>query len=117
MDKNATSGMHERSWSGKPRKLGPEARSRPYDPSATLSDPRFVQQALLQALREGDFQAVMEIYRAHLRVLNRSHIAKALNISRQSVHKMLKPSGAPSLKTFAAFMKILRTRTAESSSE
>jgi len=111
MHKNATSGTRGRSWSGKPRELGPDARSRPYDPSATLSDPVFVQQALLQALREGDFQAVVEIYRAHLRVLNRSHTAKALNISRQSVHKMLKPSGTPSLKTFTAFMRILRART------
>lgn len=111
MHKNATSGTHESSWSGKPRKLGTGARSHPYDPTATLRDPKFVQQALLQALLEGDFPAILEIYRAHLRVLNRSHIAKALNISRQSVHKMLKPTGTPSLKTFIAFMRILRTRT------
>lgn len=112
MRKNATSGTHEGSWSGKPRELGPDAKSRPYDPSSTLSDPSFVQQALLQALLEGDFKAVVEIYRAHLRVLNRSHTAKALNITRQSVHKMLKPSGTPSLKTFTAFMRILRAQTA-----
>lgn len=63
--------------------------------------------AILQALMEGDFEAVIGIYRAHLRVLNRTHAAKALHVSRQYVHKMLQPSNTPSLRTFASFMRLL----------
>ena len=92
---------------GKLRKLGPDSKACPYDPSASLRDPKFVRKAILQALVEGDFEAVIDIYRAHLRVLNRSHAAKALHVSRQYVHKMLKPSNTPSLRTFAAFMRLL----------
>lgn len=97
---------------GRPRKLGPRAQARPYDPSASLSDPGFVQKAILQALREGDFEAVVEIYRAHLRVLNRTHAAKALQVSRQYVHKMLQPFNTPSLRTFASFMRLLAQEAA-----
>jgi len=99
--------MHAESWSGKPRKLGPDAKARSYDPSASLRNPKFVQKAILQALLEGDFEAVIDIYRAHLRVLNRTRAAAALHVSRQYVHKMLKPSNTPSLRTFAAFMRLL----------
>jgi DNA-binding phage protein len=97
-----------KSWNGKLRKRGPESRARPYDPSASLRDPRFVSKAIIQALIEGDFEAVIGIYRAHLRVLNRTHAAKALHVSRQYIHRMLKPSNTPSLRTFAAFMKALK---------
>jgi len=64
-------------------------------------------------LQEGDYAAVIGIYRAHLRILNRTHAAKALKVSRQYIHKMLKPSNTPSLRTFAAFMKALGESPAE----
>lgn len=107
MAKKETSPAREKSWDGKMIKLSPNTLSRPYDPTITLRDPKFIREALLEALAEGDFQGVVDIYRAHLRVLNRSRTAKALHISRQSIHKMLKPAGNPSLRTFTAFMKYL----------
>lgn len=108
MGRKKTSKGRGKSWSGKPRKLGPSAKARPYDPAASLRNPRFVQKAILQALKEGDFDAVTEIYRAHLRVLNRTKTARALKVTRQYVHKMLAGvSPNPSLRTFAAFMKVL----------
>jgi len=114
MAKNGISYVREGSWSGKPRKLGPDAKARPYDPSASLRNPKFVQKAILRALLEGDFEAVIDIYRAHLRVLNRTRAAAALNVSRQYVHKMLKSANTPSLRTFAAFMRLLEQEAAAS---
>ncbi len=108
MDKIKTSLTREKSWNGKFLKLRPDSASRPYDPTVTLRDPVFIHKAILQALGEGDFEAVVEIYRAHLRVLNRTRAAKGLGISRQSVHKMLRSGNTPSLKTFTAFMKLLK---------
>jgi DNA-binding phage protein len=93
-------------------KLGPDSLSRPFDPTIELRDPKFIQQAIYEALADGDFPGVVQIYRAHLRVLNRTRAAKSLKISRQSVHKMLKPSANPSLRTFTAFMKFLKNSAA-----
>lgn len=108
MARTETSRKHAKSWSGKPLKLRPEHNTRVYDPTVTLRDPAFIKKTMLQALAEGDFNDVVDIYRSHLRVLNRTRSAKILNVSRQSIHKMLKPSGTPSLRTFTAFMKFLQ---------
>ena len=81
--------------------------SRPFDPTDELRDPKFIRTAILQALGAGAYDDVVRIYRAHLRVLNRSHTAKAMGVSRQYIHKMLKSPNTPSLRTFTAFMRIL----------
>jgi DNA-binding phage protein len=107
MAKTAISHKRAKSWSGKPLKLRPGHLSRPFDPTIELRDPKFIRTAILQGLALGDFEGVVATYRAHLRVLNRTRSAKTLHVSRQSIHKMLRPNGNPSLKTFTAFMKFL----------
>lgn len=107
MAKRKTSQKRGKSWNVKLRKLKLDAMARPYDPTVSLRDPKLVQQAILQALREGDFDAVISIYRAHLRVLNRSRTARAMNVSRQYIHRMLRAPNTPSLRTFTAFMRAL----------
>ncbi len=94
-------------WDVTPRKLAPNAKVRVHDPTITLRDPKLIREGILEALQEGDYEAVIEIYRAHLRVLNRTRAAKALKVSRQYVHKMLKSSNTPSLRTFTSFMRLL----------
>ncbi|MFC1679812.1 helix-turn-helix domain-containing protein [Elusimicrobiota bacterium] len=109
MDRKRISRKRDGSWSGRPRRLGPRSKASSYDPTVTLRDPVFVQKAILQALREGDFESVLGIWRAHLRALNRSRSAKALKISRQYLHRILNGrSKSPSLRTFAAFMRALK---------
>jgi len=90
------------------RKLRPGAAVRPYDPAATLGDPKFVQKAIIEALLDGDCESVMEIYSAHLRVLNRSQAAAKLHVSRQHVHRMMSNPN-PRMDTFARFMGLLKT--------
>ena len=106
--------LHKRAefWRGTEVRLKPGANVRPHDPTITLRDPHFIREALWQALQEGDYESVIVIYRAHLRVLNRTRTAQALKVSRQYVHKMLKPSNTPSLRTFTAFMGLLRQEAA-----
>ena len=89
------------------RKLRPGASVRPYDPSRTLGDPKFVQKAIVAALLDGDYDAVMDIYSAHLRVLNRSKTAAMLHVSRQHVHRMMSNPN-PRMDTFARFMGLLK---------
>ncbi len=90
------------------RKLRPGTSVRPYDPTKTLGDPKFIQKAIIEALLDGDFESVMEIYSAHLRVLNRSKTAARLHVSRQHVHRMMS-SPNPRMDTFARFMGLLKT--------
>lgn len=90
-----------------PRKLRPGFVLREHDPSVRLGDPVFIRRAILEALAEGDYEAVTEIYRAHLRVLNRSHGAKVMGVSRGYFHRLLRPSTEPSLPTFVKFMHLL----------
>lgn len=109
MTKNGTSRKHAASWRGRTVTLRPDSTTRPYDPTDTLRDPAFIQKAILQGLKLGDYEGVLETYRAHLRVLNRTHAAKAMGVSRQYIHKMLKSStNNPSMRTFVTFMKLLR---------
>ncbi len=88
-------------------KLRPGATVKPYDPSKTLGDPKFVQKAIIEALLDGDADAVMEIYSAHLRVLNRTKTAAKLHVSRQHVHRMMNNPN-PTMDTFARFMGLLK---------
>lgn len=90
------------------RKLRPGASVRPYDPAKTLGDPKFIQKAIIEALLDGDYKSVMEIYSAHLRVLNRSEAAAKLHVSRQHVHRMMSNPN-PRMDTFARFMGLLKT--------
>lgn len=108
MDKTGISSKRGGSKIVQARKLRPGAAVRPYDPSRTLGNPKFVQKAIIEALLDGDCEAVMEIYSAHLRVLNRSQAAAKLHVSRQHVHRMMR-SPNPRLDTFARFMGLLKT--------
>jgi len=81
---------------------------RSYDPSAKLSDPDFVKRAVIEALEEGDDEAVVAILRAHLRVLNRSRAAAQMKVSRQHVHRLLSGARKPSLPMLGAFMRLLK---------
>lgn len=104
------------SWLGKPLKLRPGANVKEHDPSIRLRDPVFIRKAIFEALAQGDYEAVTEIYRAHLNTLNRSKGAKAMGVSRPYYHKLLRPSTEPSLPTFVKFMHLLKTEQSGRSS-
>ena len=108
MAKAKTSYMRAASLRETPRKLRPGANVREHYPSISLSDPKLIRAAILESLDDGDYEDVLDIYRSHLRVLNRTHAAKAMGVSRQYIHKMLKAPNKLSLKTFVSFMKTLK---------
>lgn len=109
MAKHGTSRTRGAFWSAKPRRLKETSTAIPHDPTVSLRNTQLVRAAILDALAEGDFEAVSEIYRAHLRVLNRTRTAKAMKVSRTYIYKMMKARPNPSLRTFTAFMRALAT--------
>lgn len=108
MAKIATSEKRGTSWLGKPLKLRPGSTTRDYDPTEELRDPEFIKKAVLQAIAEGDDEAVVTILRAHLRVLNRSKTAAQMHVSRQAVHRLIAGSRKPSLPMLGSFMRLLQ---------
>ena len=112
MGKLEISQKHERFSAGMLHKLRPGSAVKDHDPSVRLGNPRFIRKAIFEALTEGDYEAVTEIYRAHLRVLNRARGAKAMGVSRQYFYKLLRPSTEPSLPTFVKFMHLLKEEQA-----
>lgn len=112
MARIATSARRGQSWLGKPRRLRAGASARDFNPAEELRDPQFVKKAVLQAVEAGDDEAVVEILRAHLRVVNRSQAAASMNVSRQFVHRIIAGSRKPSLPTLGAFMRLLNMEEA-----
>ena len=104
-----TSERRGASWLGKPRKLRPGASIRDHEPAIKLRDPLFVRKAVLEAIAEGDDEAIATIIQAHLRVLNRTRAARQMRMSRQFIHRLIAGSLTPSLPTLGAFMRLLKT--------
>lgn len=108
MAKKETSKKRGESWQFPVFELKPDAAVRSYDPSVRLRDPAFIQKAVLEAISDGDDEAVVTILRAHLRVLNRSRSAIRMRVSRQFVHRLIVGSQKPSLPTLGKFMRLLK---------
>src|SRR5689334_14327765 len=109
MRKNTVSEKQGTSWLATPRKVKPGADIRDFDTVGELADPSYVKKAIFQALEEGDGEAVVEILRAHLRVLNRTKAAYEMQLSRTFVHEMIRGAKDPSVQTLGKFMHLLKT--------
>ena len=107
MAKRGISRVRGKSWDGKVLKLRPDANINEFDPTTSLRDPKKIHAAILSAMVAGEYEAMVDIFKAHLRVINRTRAAKSLGVSRQYVHKMLRSSAAPSLRTFAKFLTMV----------
>jgi|CXWL01.1.fsa_nt_gi DNA-binding phage protein len=112
MAKTETSEKRGTFWLGKPLRLRTGSTAQDYDPAEKLRDPKFIKKAVLQALAEGDDEAVVTILQAHLRVLNRSKAAKQMHVSRQAIHRLIVGSRKPSLPMLGAFMRLLQVEQA-----
>lgn len=111
MAKNVTLRGLERLNIGKLPRLRPGASVRRHDPTITLRDPKFIREAILEGVAEGDFEGVVDACTGHLRVANRLKTAKRLRISRQHYHRMMKNPN-PRLDTFLRFMAYLKEEAA-----
>lgn len=78
-----------------------------YDPKQTLGDGKFVAEALMQALLEGDAEAFKEILSAHLELVNKDRFSKQAGIPKRTLFRMLSPEGNPTLDSVAKVMRSL----------
>lgn len=75
-----------------------------HDPfSAELADPKLIKQAVMQALVDGDLEAVRDVLIAHLQTVNKSKLASKAKIGRQTLYDLMDTNKEfnPSIKTLA----------------
>lgn len=75
-----------------------------HDPfSPELTDPKLIKQAVLQALVDGDLEAVRDVLIAHLQTVNKSKLASKAKLGRQTLYDLMDTEKEfnPSIKTLA----------------
>lgn len=70
-----------------------------------LSDPKFIAEALMQCLIEGDDKAFKEILKSHYEAVNITKALKKAHLSQRTFFEALSPKGNPSLKTVIKIIK------------
>lgn len=78
-----------------------------HDPfSKELVDPKIIKQAVLQALIDGDLEAVRDVLIAHLQTVNKSNLAAKTKIGRQTLYDLMdsKKEFNPSIKTLSTIL-------------
>jgi DNA-binding phage protein len=79
----------------------------PYDEQ--LLDAVGIKKAALQALLDGDLEAVRDLLIAHIRTVNKSKLAAKTKLGRQTIYDLIdeKKEFNPSLKTLTAILENL----------
>ena len=69
--------------------------------SKELTNPVLIKQAIMQALIDGDLEAVRDVLIAHLQTVNKSKLASKTKLGRQTLYDLMdsKKEFNPSIKT------------------
>src|SRR5271155_4645085 len=74
------------------------------DAAVALRDPKFIGEAIYQALTDGDAAAFIEIIAAHVEAVNLTHLSEASGVALRTIHNTLSKGANPRLKTIAKLM-------------
>ena len=71
-----------------------------------LANPDLIKQAVLQALIDGDLEAVRDVLIAHLRTINKTKLAAKTKLGRQTLYDLMNSDKEfnPSLKTLTLIL-------------
>lgn len=78
-----------------------------YSPSAKLSDKKFIADALMECLQDGDSNAFKEILGAHLDAINKNEFAAQTKIPKRTLYRMISKRGNPTLDNIARVVHAL----------
>jgi probable addiction module antidote protein len=79
----------------------------PYSPSQRLRNKKFVAEALMESLRDGDTEAFKEILGAHLEAINKAEFAERVQIPKRTLYRMVSKKGNPTLDNIAKVVHAL----------
>jgi probable addiction module antidote protein len=113
MGKAKTSRKRAFSFSDMPTtRLTKRAHAAVYDTKERLRDPKFVVQALTEALVDGDAEAFKEILAGHLAAVEKESFYREAGVSRRTLFRMLGPGGNPTLANIARVVKAIANEAA-----
>ena len=72
----------------------------PYNPLDNLLNPDFVGKAIFECLSNNDPEGVVEIIASYLELLNKTQMAKSVNLPRSTLYNALKGKN-PTIKTLS----------------
>jgi len=78
-----------------------------HNSSARLKNRRYVAQALIESLQDGDTDAFKEILRSYLDVVNKSKFAEKTKIPERTLYRMVSEDGNPTLDNIARVVHAL----------
>ena len=79
--------------------LKPGIRAESHDPKKNLSEQRFIVDALMDCLLDGDVEEFKETLKAHYEAVNITRALKRAGLSKRTFYNALAPDGNPSLET------------------
>ncbi len=88
-------------------KLKKRAAITPYSPSERLRDKRYIADALMESLKDGDTEAFKEILGAHLEAVNKAEFAERTQIPKRTLYRMVSKRGNPTLDNIAKVVHAL----------
>ena len=108
MAKKRTSKKQDFSFESMPSlELKSNAKVKDHKASERLKDRRYVANALIQCLQDGDSDAFKEILRGFLNVVNKSNFAQKSEISERTLYRMVSEDGNPTLDNIARVVHAL----------
>ena len=87
--------------------LKSDAKVKDYKASDRLKNRRYVADALIQCLQDGDSSAFKEILGSYLDVVNKSSFAKKTHIPERTLYRMVSDEGNPTLDNIARVVHAL----------
>jgi len=87
--------------------LKSNAKVKDHMASDRLKDKRYVADALIQCLQDGDADAFKEILGSYLDVVNKSNFAKKTHIPERTLYRMVSDDGNPTLDNIARVVHAL----------
>jgi probable addiction module antidote protein len=90
------------------KRLKPGMKVQSHDPSRNLRDSRFIGEALMECLIDGDMDAFKEILKSHYEAVNTTAALKRAGLSKRTFYDALAPEGNPSLSTVMKIVAGLR---------
>jgi probable addiction module antidote protein len=75
--------------------------------SERLADKKYVAQALIECLQDGDAEAFKDILRSYLDVVNKSRFSSKTHIPQRTLYRMVSENGNPTLDNIARVVHAL----------
>jgi len=91
-----------------PAKLKLGTKTKLHDPNVNLANAKFIKNAVLEALWDGDINAMKEILKAHYEAVDLDKTLERVNLKRRTFYEALSDKGNPRVETLKKILAGLK---------